>query len=237
MVTRETKAVLEKLAVILRTRGIDEGYVGPNERERIWPRHIAEAVALGQVADLPNGQTPVMDVGTGAGLPGLVLACMGADVTLVDSQRKRLTFVEDVAEELGVACRTIHGRAEDVGRTGEREAYGIVVARALAPPPVALELCLPFVSPGGRFLMLGTPAADPDPASVEGPPPATTSGPSPSPATEKASELLGGGPVSWEPLAVPGVDEARWVMIVGKIRATPDRYPRRAGIPSRSPLG
>lgn len=229
MVTRETE-IAEKLGSVglanlpeivgrllglaerLRKDGIREGFIGPNEADRIWERHIFECAALVPFVD--DGE--VVDIGSGAGLPGLVLACFGIRVTLVDAVAKRCRFIERVAEELGLPATPIHGRAEDVPReTSTRDAFRSATARALAPPPVALELCAPFVRPGGRILLM---AED-------------TGG-----LAEAADQLSCDLPEMVQ-LAVPGGGLDRWVIIVRKIGPTPDRFPRRVGLPERKPLG
>jgi 16S rRNA (guanine527-N7)-methyltransferase len=215
----ETVRRLARLEERLRVDGISEGFVGPNETGRIWERHIFESAAV--LPFLTEGD--LVDVGSGAGLPGLVLACFGVRVKLIDSLSKRATFVGRLAREIGLPAEAIHGRAEDVAReTSSRDASANAVARALAPPPVALELCLPFVRATGRCLLLATPSADPD-SDLTG--------------IERVARELGGGAPTWSQLRVPGGGLDRWVIMVEKIGPTPDRYPRRAGLPERRPLG
>jgi 16S rRNA (guanine527-N7)-methyltransferase len=211
----EIVAKLTALAELLRSDGIRAGFIGPNEADRIWDRHIFECAALLPFTATEEG-SDVADVGSGAGLPGLVLACFGLRVTLIDALAKRCRFIERVAEQLALPASAIHGRAEDVAReTTRRDAFGTVTARALAPPPVALELCAPLVQPGGRILLMAEDLAG----------------------VAEAVAQLACGPPERVQLAVPGGGLDRWVIIVGKIGPTPDRFPRRAGLPERKPLG
>lgn len=201
---------------LLLEKALPLGFIGPHEGDRLVSRHIAESAAL--VPFLPSGGR-VVDVGSGAGLPGLVLACLGWSIDMIETNEKRAAFLEDAVGRLGVDARVHNARAEDIGHTDLRGSADAAVARALAPPPVALELCLPLVRLEGRVLLLTTPDA------TKG----TDLG--------AVAEQLGGGDQEWRELAVPGADPPRCVMIVKKFRPTPDRFPRRAGVPKRRPLG
>lgn len=210
---------LVRLARFLEGSGVERGMLGPEEGPRILTRHILESAALFPLVD---NTKEIIDVGSGAGLPGLVLASLGGRVTLLDAERRKVRFVEEAAGQAGVAIEALWGRAEDIGRDPEhRERYGTAVARALAPPPVALELLLPLVRPGGSaILAVGPSAVSPEARS----------------AATVAAHQLGGGPISHESLAVPGLDAARWVVIAPKTEICPARFPRRAGVPARRPL-
>ena len=166
----------------------------------------------------------VVDLGTGAGLPGLAIkiARPGLPITLIDATRKKVQFVEHVARELGLRdVRVIHGRAEDIGHMVDyRQQFSIGMARAVASLPTLLELLLPLIVPGGAFLL--PKGSDIEGELVEG---------------RRAAHTLGARIESWELL--PGVlDEPVTRLVTGaKLASTPDRYPRRAGIPNREPLG
>jgi 16S rRNA (guanine527-N7)-methyltransferase len=135
---------------ILLDRGIAYGLIGPREVDRIWDRHILNSLAL---ADLIPEGSAVVDVGSGAGLPGVPLALVRPDlsVTLLDSMLRRTTFLEAVVAELnlGERVRVVRARAED-----HREHYGVVVARAVAPLERLLGWCEPMLGPGGVLLAL-----------------------------------------------------------------------------------
>ena len=272
---------LARLADLLENDAVDLGFLGPNEGQRVVSRHLLESAALIPYL-LPDG--PVVDVGSGAGLPGLVLAALGREVVLVESQARRAGFLRRASSEIDVDVDVRHGRAEDEGRGDLRDDAYSVVARALAAPAVALELCLPFVRPGGRLLLQATPelgvessarsgerrvgdvpeselcpplGTDQDPPAPEGsgdaryriqatdereggtsrrsdvghPEPAASA------ALDEVAALLGGGGIRWQRLSVPGAEGPRWVMMVDKRVPTPDRFPRRPGVPKRRPLG
>lgn len=166
----------------------------------------------------------VVDVGTGAGFPGVALAAARRSwrVTLVDSVRKKLRFVEQAAARAGIDNVTaLWGRAEELARSTDwRERFDAAVARAVASLPVLLELTLPFVRPGGWVLAYKGPDVDPEVAS----------------ATE-ALEKLGGALERVDRFRLPWSGAGRSLIVIRKVRATPDAYPRRAGLPARRPLG
>ncbi len=162
----------------------------------------------------------VVDVGSGGGLPGLPLKLARPDlqVTLIEADGRKAAFLVRACAELGLRDVTVlDRRAEDAGRDGRyREAFDVAVARAVAPLPVLVELCLPLVRVGGRLLAQKTESEDVH-------------------AAARAIELLGGAPptVLRSPSAARG---SGTIVIVEKTRPTPDAYPRRAGVPARRPL-
>lgn len=246
---------LATFAAILEERGIREGLLGPNERERIVPRHVLESCAL---IPLLGGCDRLIDVGSGAGLPGIPLACLRGDkpTILLEASERRAAFLVDVIAELGLAAEVLAGRAEESARTELRASFDAATCRALAAPAVALELCMPFVRTGGLFVWLATPGAAEPGSALDGSSPAQATvrvfdagdgasaprsranpGVLGDPALDAVARELGGGPVRAQSLEVPGGDVPRWAMIVEKIDATPDRFPRRTGVPARRPLG
>lgn len=164
----------------------------------------------------------IIDVGTGAGFPGIVLKIAVPDIrlTLLDSLQKRLNFLDEVSSALGLEnVKTIHGRAEDAGHDPSlREKYDVSCARAVANLPVLCEYCLPFVSKGGAFLAMKGNVDDEEKASG------------------KALKILGGEKERTDRFLLPGTDMNRSIVVVRKIRSTPSRYPRQAGKPSKNPL-
>lgn len=135
---------------LLIKRGVDRGLIGPREVHRVWPRHILNSVAI---ADLIDQGGSVLDVGSGAGLPGIPLAILRPDlsVTLLEPLLRRHTFLVEVVGELGLGDRVtvVRGRAED-----HRERYPVVTARAVAGLAKLLDWCGPLVAPKGEFLAI-----------------------------------------------------------------------------------
>jgi 16S rRNA (guanine527-N7)-methyltransferase len=149
---------LHRYAELLATVGIERGLVGPRERDRIWDRHVLNSAALTPLLP-PTGS--VLDVGSGAGLPGVPLALARPDLTVVllEPLLRRATFLQEVVAELDLAnVRVRRARAEDVAGDERAEA---VVSRAVAPLPKLLSWCLPLTTPGGTVLaMKGDRGAD-----------------------------------------------------------------------------
>ncbi|TMC05845.1 MAG: 16S rRNA (guanine(527)-N(7))-methyltransferase RsmG [Chloroflexi bacterium] len=158
----------------------------------------------------------VVDVGSGGGMPGIPLkiARPGLRVVLVEADQRKAAFLVHAAARLELDVEVVAERAETAGRGALREAFDAAVCRALAPMPVLAELCLPFVRAGGRLLAMK--------AQVE--------------EAAAAIELLGGGPAAVVP-APSSARERGVVVVVPKLRPTPDAYPRRPGLPARRPLG
>ena len=198
---------------------------GDTDFDVMLTRHYADSLAPLRNADwFPQGAS-LLDVGTGAGFPGLPLAVARPDlhVTLLDSLRKRVEFLNDVIAELRLANVTaVHARSEDAARQADmREHFDIVCARAVASSPVLCELLLPFARVGGAMLCWKGPAARDE-----------------LPAAEIAAAKLGGSRPVLSDVTVPG-DESleHCVLRCEKHAPTPKAYPRKAGTPQKSPLG
>lgn len=191
------------------------------EPEEVAVKHMVDSLLAYE--DGMQGKT-LVDVGTGAGFPGVPLKiyCPSLKVTLVDSLGKRLRFLQQVIDELGLkGIRCEHLRAEDAGRSKKhREQYDYVTARAVARLSVLCEYCLPLAKKGGQFIALkGSRFAE---EIEEG---------------EAAVKILGGKIISAEPVKLPGLDDGRAIIKIAKIKATPAQYPRKAGTPEKQPLG
>ncbi len=189
--------------------------------EEIWSRHFLDSLTCLRVM---RG-TPlerVIDVGTGAGFPGLALKIVQPDMhlTLVESVGKKAEFCAEVVRILGLENVDIHtARAEELGQNPQyREQYDWAVARAVAPLPILAEYLLPLVKVGGQ--MLAQKGKDAELETKQ---------------AENAVTTLGGVLRPIMSVTLPGVD-ARALIVVAKIHPTPDRYPRRVGIPSKRPL-
>lgn len=183
-------------------------------------KHMLDCAALLGAAEFAGKK--VIDVGTGAGFPGLVLKlCQREiDLTLLDSLRKRVDWLAEVSAQLGVQVTAIHGRAEELGKTPElRETFDIATARAVADLRMLCELCLPFVKVGGVFLAM---KAEDCRDEVD--------------ASGRCISLLGGRLQSAYTYQVPGTDLVRRVIRVEKIAPTPEKYPRRFAKIQKAPL-
>lgn len=195
--------------------------------EGIAVRHFIDSLTLvpyirAEQKKAGRKELSIIDVGTGAGFPGVVLkiAMPELSLTLLDSLNKRLNFLNEVSTALGLKdVKTVHGRAEDAGRdTKLREKFDISCARAVANLPVLCEYCLPFVKPEGAFLAMKGNVDEEEQAS------------------RKAIDVLGGKKEKTDKFLLPGTDMNRSIVVVRKVRPTPKAYPRQAGKPSKSPL-
>lgn len=152
---RDQLDAMSAYAALLATEGVERGLIGPREVERLWSRHL---INCGVVAPRITEGATVADVGTGAGLPGLVWAIMrrDLDVTLVEPLLRRTTFLEEATEQLGLSNVTVlRGRAEEVDAT-----FDVVTARAVANLEKLARWCMPLVAPGGVLLALKGQAAE-----------------------------------------------------------------------------
>jgi 16S rRNA (guanine527-N7)-methyltransferase len=165
----------------------------------------------------------LIDIGTGAGFPGIPLKIIhpSMHVTLVESVGKKAMFCQHILSVLGLTgVEVIQARAEEIGQKAEhRESYDWAVARAVAQLNVLSEYLLPLVKIGGGML------------AQKG-----ESGPAEAQSAEKAMKLLGGKLRQLIPVHLPGVADDRYLVVVEKVAATPPKYPRKAGIPMKTPL-
>ena len=221
-----TKEMAEKFAlyramVIEANRVINLTRISEDPEEAV-DRDALDALAPLRVPGLMEPVRTLIDVGSGAGVPGVVLAIAlpGVKVTLLDALKKRVDFLNRVCEALNLNARALHARSEDAARDKSlRDAFDCATARAVASLPALLELSLPFVRPGGFFLAYKGPALNEE-----------------LPAADRALRLLNGqdrGPVS---LPIPGRDWDHRLLIVDKLGKTPAAYPRKAGEPEKQPL-
>src|SRR5258708_10572605 len=172
------------------------------------------------LVDHLGGAHNLVDVGSGAGLPGLPIkiARPDLDVTLIEADQAKAAFLVHACAALGLEeVEAVARRAEAAGHDPRlRETFDVAVARALAPLPVLAELCLPLVRVGGRLLAQRTETEDPT-------------------AAARAIQLLG-GELSFVVAAPSTARPAGTVRVIDKVRPTPEIYPRRAGVPARKPL-
>ena len=193
------------------------------EDEETVDRHFIDSLTVLRTDLIPKN-SKLIDIGTGAGFPGLVLAMARPDlkVTLLDSQQKRLTFLRTVSEATGTTGLTIiHARAEDGARKKAlREKFDIATARAVAPANVLSEYLLPYVRTGGYALFWKGPALKDE--LEDG---------------RMAAHMLGGSLEMPVRCPVEGREWEHMILPIRKIQSTPGQYPRKAGIPKQKPLG
>jgi len=195
------------------------------DREGVLVRHFLDSLSCLKAlsrAELAAGAR-VIDVGTGAGFPGLPLkiVCPGVRLTLLEATGKKVTFLEHVVRALGLqGVEVIHGRAEELGHDPvHRERYDWTLARAVAKMPTLAEYLLPLVRVGGAVLaQKGEGAA----AEVHG--------------ADAAIVTLGGRVRQLVPVELRGLAETRYLVVVDKVATTPEKYPRRPGVPQKRPL-
>lgn len=188
--------------------------------EEIVVKHFVDSLTLLQGCKVKQG-AKVIDVGTGAGLPGIPLKIVRPDIqlTLLDSLNKRLLFLGEVCEKLGIESNRIHKRAEEAGLDKKmREGFDLVTARAVAPLQVLCEYCLPLVKMKGIFVAMKGPGAQEE-----------------LDAAENALDILGGDEVKIVPVEDFGAGE-RNLIVVQKKSFTPKGYPRHGGTITKHPL-
>ena len=192
------------------------------EYEDVMKKHFVDSISLVKAYDVTK-EAFVIDVGTGAGFPGLALkiAFPNLQVTLLDSLNKRIQFLDEVIDKLNISgAETIHGRAEDLARVaGRREKYDLCVSRAVARLSTLSEYCLPFVKTGGLFISYKSEKVSEE--TVE---------------AEKAISLLGGKLKEQIEFQLPDSDIYRNLVVIEKIRGTSKKFPRKAGLPGKEPL-
>lgn len=189
--------------------------------EGIAIKHFADSISV--LPLIENKNASLIDVGTGAGFPGIPLkiANDGFKVTLLDSLNKRITFLEEVKKELGITnLECIHSRAEDGGRNADlREKFDYCVSRAVARLSVLSEYCMPFVAVGGYFISLKGPDATEELTEAQ-----------------KAISVLGGKVEKVVEITIPESDLKHCAVVIKKIKSTPKAYPRKAGTAAKKPL-
>ena len=193
----------------------------PDDEAEAIDRNYLDCIAPLAVG-LPEARASLIDVGSGAGFPGIPLAiCLPeTSIVLMDSLGKRVEFLQSVIEALHLNAQAVHLRAEDGARKSEyREAFDLATARAVAPLNLLCEYLLPFVKVGGQMLALKGPGLDEEVA-----------------AAENALSILGGRFLRSDALPIPGRDWDHRAAWIEKVAPTSDKDPRRAGKPEKKPL-
>jgi 16S rRNA (guanine527-N7)-methyltransferase len=192
-----------------------------DERE-VYIKHFYDSLTISQVINL-NEVTSLLDVGTGAGFPGIPLKIVFPHlrVVLLDSLKKRVQFLQEVIEHLGLTgMEAVHGRAEEMAQSKEyREKFDLVTSRAVAKLPVLAEYCIPFVHPKGKFIaMKGADITEEVTAS------------------KQALYLLGRVTCEVMPLTLPEQMGERHLLVMEKQQATPKKYPRKPSDIKKIPI-
>lgn len=191
------------------------------DAEGVAIKHFADSLTLFNYVDVPENSR-VIDVGTGAGFPGIVLKIARPDIelTLLDSLNKRLVFLDNILTEIGLSAQLIHSRAEDGGQNIDlRESYDFVVSRAVAQLNVLSEYCLPYARLGGSFVALKGPDADNEISNAK-----------------RAVQILGGKIKNTYKFSLPNKGGERSIIVIEKNQPTPDKYPRNSGKIKAKPL-
>ena len=195
---------------------------GITEYDEVNLKHFTDSLTIVRIKNMENVST-LIDVGTGAGFPGIPIkiAFPHIKVTLLDSLNKRIKFLNQVVEELDLKdVVTLHGRAEDYAKKEEyREQFDLCASRAVANLSTLSEYCLPFIKKGGCFVSYKS--ADSDEEIQQ---------------SEKALDILGGKIEKVDKFVLPGSDMGRALVMIEKVKNTPRKYPRKAGVPSKEPL-
>ena len=192
------------------------------EFEEVIKKHFLDSLSIGCILK-QDSSISILDIGTGAGFPGIPIkiAFPDTEITLMDSLNKRVNFLNEVIDTLGLEkIEALHGRAEDFAKKGMlRETFDICVSRAVANLSSLSEFCLPYVKAGGIFISYKSEKAMEE---ID--------------LSKNAVSILGGGNIFCDTFLLPGTDFSRTLVKIEKIKETPAKYPRKPGIPAKEPI-
>lgn len=195
---------------------------GITEFDEVMQKHFLDSLTIVKAIE-PQKNISVLDIGTGAGFPGIPLKIMFPEwnIVLLDSLNKRIKFLDEVIHQLNLnQITTIHGRAEDFAKKeGYRENFDLVVSRAVANLASLSEYCIPYVKEKGAFIAYKAAQADQE---IE--------------ESRKAIDILGGKIQKMIKFQVPTTNIDRILVVTEKVKKTPRKYPRKAGVPVKEPL-
>lgn len=195
---------------------------GITDYDEVNLKHFTDSLTIVRLNDMSKIHS-MIDVGTGAGFPGIPIKIVFPHIktALLDSLNKRLKFLNEVIEELGLKeIETLHGRAEDYAKKQEyRDKFELCVSRAVANLSTLSEYCLPFVKNGGSFVSYKSGESDEEIRQ-----------------SETAVSILGGKIVKIDKFMLPDTDIGRSLVKINKVKNTPGKYPRKAGVPAKEPL-
>lgn len=193
------------------------------EYSEVLKKHFIDSLSIVKAYDLQSKEINIIDIGTGAGFPGLPIkiAFPNVKITLLDSLQKRINFLNEVIEQLHLSdIDTVHGRAEDYAKPDKlRETYDLCVSRAVANLSTLSEYCLPFVKTDGCFISYKSEKLTEELQLAE-----------------KAVSVLGGKIHNQVDYMLPSSDIYRNLLIIDKVKPTPKKFPRKAGLPAKEPI-
>lgn len=194
--------------------------------DEVLKKHFLDSLSIGRILN-QDSSASILDIGTGAGFPGIPIKIAYPNVTIIlmDSLNKRITFLNEVIQTLHLEkIDTIHGRAEDFSKNNRtdkiyRESFDICVSRAVANLSSLSEFCLPYVKVGGKFISFKSEKAEEELIN-----------------SQNAISVLGGKNTYLDTFMLPGTDFSRTLVVIEKVKETPNKYPRKAGTPVKNPL-
>ena len=219
-ITDKQKNAFEKYADMLITWNEKMNLTAITEKSEIAVKHFIDSISVIKVCEIKENSR-IIDIGTGAGFPGIPLKIMRPDIELclLDSLNKRLVFLDELCRTLDIKAGLIHARAEEYSQKPEyREAFDISISRAVANLPSLCEYCIPYVKKGGSFISMKGPDGENELAQAG-----------------NAIKLLGGGKARTSKLTLPD-ESTRTIIEIKKLSPTPKKYPRRSVKISKEPL-